>query len=92
VSSLTAAEKPNFVIVLTDDVSWSSFGCNEAGLYTNTPNIDKLATDSVRFTNFHGAVAQCGPIRHELYTGLLPAEFTPMAISQAVISKISPTT
>ena len=71
-SSLMAADKPNFVIVLADDVAWSSFGCNDAGLYTNTPNIDKLAKQSVRFTNFSGAVAQCGPIRHELYTGLLP--------------------
>ncbi|MBK1876507.1 sulfatase family protein [Pelagicoccus mobilis] len=67
-----AKERPNFVIVLADDVSWSSFGCNESGLYTRTPNIDKLASQGVRFTNFMGAVAQCGPLRHELYTGLLP--------------------
>ena len=71
-SSLVAEEKPNFVIVLADDVAWSSFGCNKAGIYTDTPTIDKLAKESVRFSNFHGAVAQCGPIRHELYTGLLP--------------------
>ena len=65
-------DRPNFVIVLADDVSWSSFGCNESGLVTRTPNIDKLAEQGVRFTNFMGAVAQCGPLRHELYTGLLP--------------------
>ena len=40
--SAVCAEKPNFVIVLADDVSWSSFGCTEGGLYTRTPNIDKL--------------------------------------------------
>jgi uncharacterized sulfatase len=67
-----AEEKPNFVIVLADDVSWSSFGCVDAGLYTRTPNIDKLATQGVRFTNFSCSGAQCSPTRHELYTGLLP--------------------
>ncbi len=65
-------DRPNFVIVLADDVSWSSFGCTDSGLYTRTPNIDKLAVQGIRFTNFSGGVAQCGPIRHELYTGLLP--------------------
>jgi uncharacterized sulfatase len=67
-----AEEKPNFVIVIADDVSWSSFGCVDAGLYTRTPHIDKLATQGVRFTNLSTAVAMCGPSRHELYTGLLP--------------------
>ena len=65
-------EKPNVVIVLADDVSWSSFGCVDAGLYTRTPSIDKLATQGIRFTNFSCSVAQCAPSRHELYTGLLP--------------------
>jgi len=71
-SSAIAKEKPNFVIVLADDVSWSSFGCTNSGLFTHTPHIDKLAKQSVRFTNFSGSVAQCSPLRHELYTSLLP--------------------
>jgi uncharacterized sulfatase len=71
-ASGAVAEKPNFVIVLADDVSWSSFGCVDAGLYTRTPNIDKLATQGMRFTNFSCSGAQCCPTRHELYTGLLP--------------------
>ena len=65
-------DRPNFVIVLGDDVSWSSFGCVDGGLFTQTPNIDKLASQSVRFTNVMCSVAQCAPARHELYTGLLP--------------------
>ncbi|MGB0370991.1 MAG: sulfatase family protein [Opitutales bacterium] len=72
VAQLHAVDKPNFVIVLADDVSWSSFGCNDSGLYTRTPNIDRLADQGMRFTNFSGSVAMCGPLRHELYTGLLP--------------------
>ena len=72
VTSVFAEEKPNVVIVLADDVSWSSFGCVDAGLCTRTPNIDKLASQGLRFTNFSCSVAMCGPVRHELYTGLLP--------------------
>lgn len=72
IAPVSAEEKPNFVIVLADDVSWSSFGCVDAGLYTRTPNIDKLATQGVRFTNFSCSGAMCSPTRHELYTGLLP--------------------
>ena len=53
-SSLMAEEKPNFVIVVTDDVSWSSFCFSK--LFYPYANIDKLATESVRFSNFHGAV------------------------------------
>ena len=67
-----AKDKPNFVIVLGDDVSWSSFGCVDGGLFTRTPNIDRLASEGLRFTNVMCSVAQCGPARHELYTGLLP--------------------
>ena len=72
VNTLFAAEKPNVVIVLADDVSWSSFGCTDSGLYTRTPNIDTLASQGVRFQNFSVAAATCAPARHELYTGLLP--------------------
>ncbi len=78
-TQLVAAEKPNFVIVLADDVSWSSFGCNNPGLQTRTPNIDQLARQGLRFTNFYCGVAQCGPVRHELYTGLLPSNSGVMA-------------
>lgn len=67
-----AGDRPNFVIVLADDVSWASFGCVDGGLYTRTPSIDKLASEGLRFRNFMCSVAQCGPVRHELYTGLLP--------------------
>lgn len=72
IAPVLADEKPNFVIVLGDDASWSSFGCVDAGLYTRTPNIDKLATQGIRFTNMSVSGAMCAPARQELYTGLLP--------------------
>jgi len=68
----TPDKKPNFLIIIADDVSWASFGCNRAGGFTRTPNIDTLAGEGLRFTNFFCASAQCTPTRHELITGLLP--------------------
>ena len=67
-----AVKKPNIVIVIADDVSWTSFGCTNSGFLTKTPNIDRLATQSLQFNNFFCAAAQCTPTRHELITGLLP--------------------
>ena len=71
--SAQADDRPNFVVVLADDVSWSNFGCMESGLQTRTPNIDRLATQGLRFDRFYCAVSQCAPVRHELYTALLPS-------------------
>lgn len=67
------ARRPNFVIVLADDVSWSSFGCMNAKGALPTPHIDRLAEQGLLFQNFFCASAQCVPVRHELYTGLLPS-------------------
>ena len=64
--------KPNFVFVIADDVSWSSFGCNKSGYFTKTPNIDRLATQGIQMSNFFCGIALCTPLRHELITGLLP--------------------
>ena len=66
-------QRPNFVIILADDVSWSSFGCMNAKGRLPTPNIDRLAEQGLLFKNFFCASAQCAPVRHELHTGLLPS-------------------
>lgn len=73
----TAAEgdtstRPNFVIIMSDDVSWTSFGCTNPGAFTKTPNIDNLAKEGLICTNFYTSSAVCIPTRHELYTALLP--------------------
>lgn len=73
----TAAEadqgtRPNFLIIMADDVSWTSFGCANPGAFTKTPNIDKLAKEGLICTNFYTSSAVCIPTRHELYTALLP--------------------
>ncbi|MGB6222284.1 sulfatase-like hydrolase/transferase [Haloferula sp.] len=72
VTSLTASgKKPNFVIVLADDVSWDAFGATGSA-HARTPHIDKLAKESLTMERFYCSVSQCAPVRAELYTGLLP--------------------
>jgi N-sulfoglucosamine sulfohydrolase len=69
-----AADKPrpNFLIILGDDISSSSIGCYGSVNPDTTPNIDKLAAEGIRFTNMFVSEAVCGPTRAELYTGLQP--------------------
>lgn len=69
--AFNASGKPNFIILLGDDVGWDAFGC--AGMKeARTPAIDKLAAQSCMMNRFYCSVSQCGPLRAELYTGLLP--------------------
>lgn len=68
-SPLHAAPRPNIVVILVDDMGFSDIGCY--GGEINTPNLDKLARDGVRFTQFHNT-ARCCPTRAALLTGLYP--------------------
>lgn len=60
-------DAPNIVFVLVDDVGFSDIGC--FGGEINTPNLDRLAAEGVRFTNFH-VNPMCSPTRASLLTGL----------------------
>ena len=63
--------RPNFIIIIGDDVGWDAFGCT--GMKeARTTSIDKLANESCMMTRFYCSVSQCAPLRAELYTGLLP--------------------
>lgn len=64
-----AAEKPNIVVVLTDDMGFSDLGCY--GGEISTPNLDALASNGLRFTQFYNT-ARCCPTRASLLTGLYP--------------------
>ncbi len=64
--------KPNFVILLGDDISASSLGCYGSENPHTSPNIDRLAEEGLRFTNMFVAEAMCATTRAELYTGLMP--------------------
>ena len=66
-----AADRPNIVVILVDDMGYSDIGCY--GGEINTPNLDRLARGGVRFTQFHNT-ARCCPTRAALLTGLYSHE------------------
>ena len=61
------AERPNIVVILADDMGFSDLGCY--GGEIRTPNLDRLATNGLRFTQFYNT-ARCCPTRAALLTGL----------------------
>jgi arylsulfatase len=63
------APRPNIVLILADDMGYSDIGCY--GGEISTPNIDSLARDGVRLTNFYNQ-ARCCPSRAALMTGRYP--------------------
>jgi len=65
--STDSARAPNIIIVLLDDTGFADLGAY--GSEVSTPNIDQLAANGVRFTNFHAAAA-CTPTRGMLLTGV----------------------
>ncbi len=66
------AEKPNFIVLLADDLGWTDLGCYGSDLY-ETPHIDKLAADGMRFTHGYAACTVCSPTRAAIMTGMYPA-------------------
>lgn len=72
-AALHAAEtkpaKPNIIIILADDMGFSDIGC--FGSEIKTPNLDKLAANGIRFTEFYN-MSRCCPSRATLLTGLYP--------------------
>jgi len=65
-------EKPNVVFFLVDDMGWMDIGANGSSFY-ETPNIDRLATEGVRFTQAYAASPICSPTRASILTGKNPA-------------------
>ncbi|MBY0508178.1 MAG: sulfatase [Bryobacteraceae bacterium] len=71
-SWLAAEARPNFVVMLIDDYGWSDSGCYGSKYY-ETPNLDALAREGVRFTNGYAACPVCSPTRASIMTGKYPA-------------------
>jgi arylsulfatase len=66
-----APQRPNIVIILADDLGFSDLGCY--GSEIATPNLDRLAAEGLRFSQFYNA-ARCCPSRAALLTGLYPQQ------------------
>ncbi|MBC7853057.1 MAG: arylsulfatase [Pirellulaceae bacterium] len=69
VAPLSAADKPNIVVILSDDMGFSDLGCY--GGEIATPYLNALAASGLRFTQFYNT-ARCCPTRASLLTGLYP--------------------
>jgi hypothetical protein len=59
-NAIDGAQKPNFLVIVADDLGFSDLSC--FGGEIRTPNIDKIASNGIRFTDFHAAAA-CSPSR-----------------------------
>jgi arylsulfatase len=68
-ASSAAPSRPNVLLILADDMGFSDVGCY--GSRIRTPNLDRLAAEGLRFTQFYNA-ARCCPSRAALLTGLYP--------------------
>ena len=60
--------KPNVILILADDLGYSDLSCYGSS-HVKTPNIDALASQGLRFTNYHTAASICSPSRAALFTG-----------------------
>lgn len=65
----SAQQKPNVIFILADDMGYGDLGCYGQTLI-ETPNIDKLASAGMRFTQFYAGTSVCAPSRASLMTGL----------------------
>lgn len=68
--AVATATRPNFVVLFVDDYGWGDMGANGYQNPSETPNLDALASQGMRFTDFH-AMPLCTPSRAQLLTGRL---------------------
>jgi arylsulfatase A-like enzyme len=67
-----AYDRPNFVFILIDDMGFSDVGCYGSQFH-ETPNIDRLAHQGMKFTNAYAACPVCSPTRASILAGQYPA-------------------
>ena len=72
---LPAADKrPNIILLLTDDMGYADVSCN-GGTIVPTPNIDRMAQEGIRFTQYYSASPICSPSRTGILTGQYPSRW-----------------
>src|SRR5690242_7970292 len=70
VDNAAAAETPNIIIILADDLGYGDLGCY-GHPSIRTPNLDRMAAEGLRFTDFYEGQSYCTPSRAALLTGRL---------------------
>ncbi len=84
-SSVSAASPPNILFILADDMGWGDLSCYGRPDY-QTPNLDKLAAQGMRFTNAYSAAPVCTPTRVGFHTGRYPARL-PVGLEEPVVTR-----
>ncbi len=69
----SAAERPNFIFFLADDLGFNDVGFNNPDSFYETPHLDQLADSGTVFTDFYAACQVCSPTRASIMTGKYPA-------------------
>lgn len=78
-----AADKPNIIVIMGDDIGWSNIGVYNQGVMAGrTPNLDALAAEGMRFTDYY-AEASCTAGRANFITGELPIRTGLTTVGQA---------
>ena len=80
-----AQRRPNILFILADDMGWADLSCYGRPDY-QTPNLDKLATQGIRFTNAYSAAPVCTPTRVGWITGRYPARL-PVGLEEPITEK-----
>ena len=81
--AMAQQSKPNIIVIMGDDIGWSNIGVYNQGIMAGrTPNLDKLATDGMRFTDYY-AEASCTAGRANFITGELPIRTGLTTVGQA---------
>ena len=83
-SNSAAAEttRPNIILILTDDMGIGDVGCY-GGKFAPTPNLDRMAKEGTRFTQYYSASPICSPSRTGLLTGMYPPRWRITSFLQA---------
>jgi len=88
--------QPNIILILADDLGYGDIGC-DGGRHIRTPNLDRMAAEGVRFTDFYASANVCTPSRAGLMTGryairsglahevIQPADTTGLPLSEVTI-------
>lgn len=79
--ALHANERPNVILIVVDDLGWKDLGVQGSRFY-DTPNIDQLAKEGVRFTDYYAPSPVCSASRAAMLTGLSPARIGITNITQ----------